>query len=591
MSSFLSDLEQELKYPQKTQSGKLLDLSSTIENVIKVLKPQLKLHFACISALPYSSIREIIRQGAVYEDNIQFEVISLGSASQIQMLVVEGLVSKLITSYVGDVYPRPGISPIFQRAVDNGLEIEQWSLMSLCLRLYAGALGLKFIPTNSILGSTMAIDNETSFKIMKDPFDSAKEVAVIKELIPDLSFVHAWVADPLGNALIFPPYSENLWGSFGSKKVILTAERIVNTETIRDLANKHQSMTLPNGIVLSVSEAPFGGHPGSNYGPNGAGYDIDLDHLTKFREAAKDIENITSWMKRWVHDTTLESYLQKVGLDNLTYNSGQLSQEYWKWVVIEKKSIITEDHPSTPIENMIWVATEIIKKNIQKGGYETVLAGQGASNLAAWLATNSLRKEELNINLLAEVGLYGYLPKPSSPYIFEFNNLRSSTAIVDSIIALGAILRNTKSLGVLGAGQIDQYGNINSTRVHSFVLFGSGGANDVGSSAQEIIVLLPLRSSRFPKEVPYITVPGTNVSVCVTTKGVFEKIDDQTFTLTGIVGDASEEEEIVTRITETVEWELNVAKPLKKFLQPSLSWLKFLRSFDPNRFFLGRILN
>ncbi|MFX0184122.1 MAG: hypothetical protein ACFE95_13650 [Candidatus Hodarchaeota archaeon] len=174
---------------------------------------------------------------------------------------------------------------------------------------------------------------------------------------------------------------------------------------------------------------------------------------------------------------------------------------------------------------------------------------------------------------------------------FEYNNLRSSTAIVDSIITLGAILRNTKSLGVLGAGQIDQYGNINSTRIHSFILFGSGGANDVGSNAQEVIVLLPLRSGRFPKEVPYITVPGTNVSVCVTTEGVFEKIDDQTFTLTGIIDNGSKEEEIVRRIIETVEWELNITKPLKQFLQPLRRWLKFLRSFDPNRFFLGRILN
>ncbi|MFX0170726.1 MAG: CoA-transferase [Candidatus Hodarchaeota archaeon] len=591
MSSFLTNLNKELKLSPRKQTTKLIDLQTAIKRIIKTIEPQMKLHFSCAGALPYSSIREIIRQSSDYEEGLQFKAISLGSASQIQMLVARELVSKLITSYVGDVYPKPGVSPIFQRAVDKGLEIEQWSLITLCLRLYAGALGLKFISTKSILGSTMAHDNASSFKIIKDPFDSTKEVAIIKQLIPDLSFIHAWVADPYGNALIFPPYSENLWGCFGSKNVILTAEKIVDTEIIRNLVNTHQCIAIPNGIVSSVSESPFGGHPGSNYGPNGAGYDIDLNHLIEYRESAKDVERNTSWMKNWILETSSKSYLQKVGFENLTYNSGKLSEEYWKTSVIDKKSMITLDHPSTPIENMIWMATEIIKRKVEEKGYQTILAGQGASNLAAWLGTYSLRKEGSDINLLAEVGLYGYLPKPSSPYIFEFNNLRTSTAIVDSIMALGAILQNTKSLGVLGAGQIDQCGNINSTRVHTFILFGSGGANDVGLNAEEIIVLLPLRSGRFPKRVPYITVPGTNVSTCITTDGIFEKRDDQTLSLTGIIEQVSEEEEIVTRITKTVEWELNVVKQLKKFLPPSQRWLKFLRSFDPDRFFLGNIEN
>ena len=124
----MSDLEEKLNTIQETHSDKRSNLSGAIE---ETLRPKMKLHFACISALPYSFVREIIRQAV--DQNSQFEVMSLGSASQIQMLVASGLVSKLVTSYVGDVYPRPGISPVFQRAVDNGLEIEQWSLMVFSL--------------------------------------------------------------------------------------------------------------------------------------------------------------------------------------------------------------------------------------------------------------------------------------------------------------------------------------------------------------------------------------------------------------------------------------------------------------------------
>ncbi len=579
--TFIPNIENKLSNFSETQTNKVLELSVAIN---EVLKPQITLHFACVSALPYSSIREIVRQA--HNSDITFDVISLGSASQIQMLVSEGLVSKLITSYVGDVYPRPSISPIFQRAFDtSNLEIEQWSLLSLCLRLYAGALGLNFIPTSSIVGSTMAKDNTEFFKTINDPFDSNQEISIVKNLIPDFSFVHAWVSDPLGNALIYPPFVENLFGCFASKNVILTTERIVKTEDIRKLADKHQNLAIPSGIVKSVSESPFGGHPGANYGPLGSGYDIDLEFLIKFREAAKETERINAWMEDWIHNTTEESYLQKVGIKNLTRYTGQLNESYWRRVINERKKEILSKQPATKIENMICVAAQIIKNYVKKGNYNTILAGQGASNLAAWLAKYSLQNSE--INLLAEAGMCGYLPKPASPYIFEYNNIRSSTTITDSIIALGMILRSTKSLGVLGAGQIDQYGNINSTKVHSLVLFGSGGANDVGANAEEVIVLLPLKSGRFPKEVPYTTVSGKNVTVCVTTEGIFEKLNG-VLTLTGYIGKASEKENITTNISDVAEWDLKIYQPLIRYSPPSPSQLQFLRSFDPNRYFLGR---
>ncbi|UCE13356.1 MAG: hypothetical protein JSV04_14370 [Candidatus Heimdallarchaeota archaeon] len=578
------DLEEKINKIPTPRPNKLLDLPSAIEQTLTSIVGK-KLHFSCVSALPYSAIREIIRLSKGRDH--QFEVISLGSASQIQMLVAQGLVSKLTTSYVGDVYPRPGISPVFQRAVDEGLEIEQWSLMALCLRLYAGALGLNFIPTSSILGSTMASDNKKSFTVIPNPFDSTQRVAIIKELIPDMSFFHAWVADPLGNALIFPPYSENLWGCFASKRVILTTEKIVDTARIRELANTNQCLTLPGGIVESVSESPFGGHPGSHYGPNGVGYDIDLDFLVSFREAAKESEKISSWMEEWIYSTDSESYLQKLGTSRLTANRGRLDKAYWKWLVAEKEHMIKSDFPATPIESMIWSATELIKKRVKESDYSTILAGQGASNLAAWLAAYSLHEDGHNVNLLAEVGFYGYLPKPASPYIFEYNNVYSSTTIVDSIMALGAILQSTKSIGVLGAGQIDHHGNINSTRIENFILFGSGGANDVGVKA-EIIVLLPLKPGRFPEEVSYITVPGTNVTTCITTEAIFEKKNGR-LVLSGYTGDSTNEDQIVGHIKEIVGWDLEINHPLVHFEPPSSTWLQFLRSFDPNRFFLGRL--
>ena len=160
----------------------------------------------------------------------------------------------------------------------------------------------------------MATENEDSFKIVTNPFNPTQEVAIVKELVPDLSFVHVWAADKLGNAIVFPPYIENLWGCFASKTVVVTTEKILKTDMIRKLANTHQCLTLPGGIVDFVIESPFGGHPGSHYGPRGSGYDIDLDHLVEFRKSAKSVQKLSSWIKEWIHNTNPESYLLKVAL-------------------------------------------------------------------------------------------------------------------------------------------------------------------------------------------------------------------------------------------------------------------------------------
>ncbi len=69
------------------------------------------------------------------------------------------------------------------------------------------------------------------------------------------------------------------------------------------------------------------------------------------------------------------------------------------------------------------------------------------------------------------------------------------------------------SLGFIGAGQIDRYGNVNDTAigdyrnpVHRFP--GSGGANDVVSFCQRTCIILNQSKRRFPERVDFNTCPG-----------------------------------------------------------------------------------
>jgi glutaconate CoA-transferase subunit B len=68
-------------------------------------------------------------------------------------------------------------------------------------------------------------------------------------------------------------------------------------------------------------------------------------------------------------------------------------------------------------------------------------------------------------------------------------------------------------VGILGAAQIDKYGNLNSTAIgdyfHPKVRFsGSGGACDVASFVDRTIIFMQHERRKFVSKVDYLTSPG-----------------------------------------------------------------------------------
>jgi hypothetical protein len=47
-------------------------------------------------------------------------------------------------------------------------------------------------------------------------------------------------------------------------------------------------------------------------------------------------------------------------------------------------------------------------------GHHAILAGVGLANLAAWLGARRLHDAGVDIELMAEIGLFGYTPAPQS---------------------------------------------------------------------------------------------------------------------------------------------------------------------------------
>jgi acyl CoA:acetate/3-ketoacid CoA transferase beta subunit len=143
---------------------------------------------------------------------------------------------------------------------------------------------------------------------------------------------------------------------------------------------------------------------------------------------------------------------------------------------------------------------------------------------------------------------------------------------------------------VLGAGQVDRFGNINSTKIPELGLFlvGSGGACDVALGAGEMLVTVAQDQMRTPERVSYVTAPGERVRTLVTTMGVFEKPrGEEEFLLTAYFpGVAKDGREAVERIGSRCGWKPRAAAKLRVVDPPDKDELYDLRIFDPRGFFL-----
>jgi len=148
-----------------------------------------------------------------------------------------------------------------------------------------------------------------------------------------------------------------------------------------------------------------------------------------------------------------------------------------------------------------------------------------------------------------------------------------------------------KCIGALSAAQVDRFGNLNTTVIpeKNVLMTGSGGANDVMTTAEEVILIMPQSKGRFIEKLPFITSPGLKARTLVSTLGVFEKLGEkQEFTLTAYFEDQvpGNRDTVIKQIREQCGWDLQVADQLEEFPLPDVKDLATLRTFDPDRYFL-----
>jgi acyl CoA:acetate/3-ketoacid CoA transferase alpha subunit/acyl CoA:acetate/3-ketoacid CoA transferase beta subunit len=574
---------------------------SLAEAVRRFIAPGQTIYVGAAHGRPNALMRELVRQW--WGKQPDWTLALTGFGSPWTALAIGGLVRRLITTFIGEGYPFPVPQSLVGPEVLAGrITVQNWSMLTLPLRVLAGAMGVPFLPTNSLLGSSMEEDNarDGDFLALDDPFGGgeagarAPRVGLVRALTPDVALFHAWAADRAGNVLAGVPLNDNFYGAMAARGgAIVSVERVVSTDFIR----RHAPLVrLPAQYVAAVVEAPYGSHPGGMYGMNIAeleSYAEDPEFILDVRRAFRTRATAEAWIREWMLDIPdQDAYVAKLGYRRIMEIKGRADRDAWTSELEMLADNLGPDERTTPSERMVVAAARVLSDKVRAHGYRSYLAGVGNSNLAAWLSGYEMKAAGVDVEIMAETGMVGYLPRPAEPFVFSFRNFPSCKMLTDIVHTMGIFMGGgqNRCLGSLAAGQIDKHGNINSTIIPgALYITGSGGANDITSAAREVVVTLAQSPARFVDKVPYVTAPGGRVSTVVSDLGVFAKREPHgELMLTGLLGEGAEAG-LVQTVRERCGWDLAVAPSLRRFEAPSRDELRLIRMFDPRRYFLGAL--
>src|SRR5512143_788994 len=277
-------------------------LKSLQESVAKFVRDGDLVYAAGFTHLiPFAAGHEIIRQR---RRNL---ILARATPDLIyDQMVAAGCARKVIFSYMGN--PGVGSLRVVRSAIEQGrVEWEEYSHFGMITRLQAGAAGLPFLPMKQTAAADLQHANP-NIKRIADPF-GGKEVIVVPALNPDVAIVHVQRADANGNAHLWGIIGEQKEAAFAAKKVILTAEEIVDESVIRSDPNRTM---IPGIVVSAVCHVPFACHPSYAQGY----YDRDNEFYLAWDKVSESAETTQQYLDEWVYGVKdREEYWQKLGVE------------------------------------------------------------------------------------------------------------------------------------------------------------------------------------------------------------------------------------------------------------------------------------
>jgi glutaconate CoA-transferase subunit B len=159
----------------------------------------------------------------------------------------------------------------------------------------------------------------------------------------------------------------------------------------------------------------------------------------------------------------------------------------------------------TPSELMAVAGAREIKDR------EVVAVGLGLPVVASFLAKQT---HAPNMTMLFELGVIDSEPIHAGVGLADPRVWYRAKVLSSFVDILGSILHKGRvDVGFLGGLETDQYGNLNTTLVGDprgkfRHMVGSGGANDIASSAKRNIIIMRHDARKLKKTISFITSPG-----------------------------------------------------------------------------------
>jgi glutaconate CoA-transferase subunit B len=238
---------------------------------------------------------------------------------------------------------------------------------------------------------------------------------------------------------------------------------------------------------------------------------------------------------------------------------------------------------------------------------DVIYAGVGIPNVAVLLAKFS---HAPNATVFYETGIIRTDPCILGLGVDTLPTQYMSDKLTDVFYINSLAQRGFFSIGFLGGGQIDRYGNVNSNCTGDYsnpsLRFpGSGGGCDIASLCRNVIVVIDQKKYRFPERVDFVSapgyldgkqgsrdkaglMPGTGPAKVVTNLGIYsfrdgEMVLDSIHSKAGIT---------LEDIRSNTGWDLRVSEGLQETAPPSDEELRLLREkVDPEgKFIKGKLV-
>jgi glutaconate CoA-transferase, subunit A len=229
--------------------------------------------------LPTAVVHEIVRQKkqnlgfAGHTATHDFQILCAGN------LTGRGqTLARVDIAYVVGLEAR-GLSPHARRVMESGqVAFTEWTNYTLAVRLKAAAMGLPFLPARSLLGTDTF--RHSAARAIACPF-TGETLAALPALYPDVAAIHVHEADRFGNSRIRGTTVADLDLARAAKRVIVTCERLIPNDDIRQDPTR---TVIPFLCVDAVCEVPYGSYPGNMPYE----YFSDEAHLRRWLEAERD---------------------------------------------------------------------------------------------------------------------------------------------------------------------------------------------------------------------------------------------------------------------------------------------------------------